>query len=479
MFKNKLKLSIAGVILSSSFSAQAGLSDMQSFFNDIGVYGNAQAPSAFQGQTRNYLTGGSLNIRVPNKNYQLATFDPPRLGVGACGSIDAYAGAFSFLNSDQLVQMLQNIGNNAAGAVFSLALESVSPELNAVMKYFQDLASKINSRNINSCHVATGIVTAAKDGKLDGYMKTSLHQFGQDFGGLGDDWQAMTDSFKQSGKEKQALDAAKTSSSLSADEKMWLEPGNLLWKALGRLTVDGTGFSDDEKLLIQSLVGTVIIKSKQINGKEKQTADVIEPLIDPNKSISLFMGDSDSSSVSVPVYDCSDLTNCDTVTLGSTIKTVTPMKYIVHQRIKTLSDKVMNRTGGITAADYQIVNISYLPVWTMIENEYRTDGILGTLNNSEDVIATSYLRALLDRVFNEVHRSLRAFKANNSNPGITSAIKEYESNIDNARRAVSNAAADQYKKFETYMAAKKALELETTRVQEQTAEKLNNINARR
>ena len=99
---------------------------MQDWFNDIGAYGNVTGANAYRGQTMNFYTGGSLYMRTPVRNYPLASITPPSFRAG-CGGIDLYAGSFSFINKDQFVALLRNIGNNAIGAAFNMALCSMSP----------------------------------------------------------------------------------------------------------------------------------------------------------------------------------------------------------------------------------------------------------------------------------------------------------------------------------------------------------------
>ena len=50
---------------------------MQDWFNEIGAYGNVTGPNAYRGQTMNMYTGGSLYMRTPVRNYQLASISPP------------------------------------------------------------------------------------------------------------------------------------------------------------------------------------------------------------------------------------------------------------------------------------------------------------------------------------------------------------------------------------------------------------------
>jgi conjugative transfer pilus assembly protein TraH len=95
--------------------------EMQAMFNDLGALGNVTAPGAFRGQAMNLYTGGSLMMRSPAKNYSLADVQLPSLRAG-CGGIDLFGGSFSFINKQQFVSLLQNIGANAVGYAFKLAL---------------------------------------------------------------------------------------------------------------------------------------------------------------------------------------------------------------------------------------------------------------------------------------------------------------------------------------------------------------------
>ena len=88
--------------------------EMQALFNDLGAIGNVTAPGAFRGQAMNLYTGGNLMMRAPGKNYPLSNAQLPSLKAG-CGGIDLFGGSFSFINKQQFVAMLQNIGANAVG----------------------------------------------------------------------------------------------------------------------------------------------------------------------------------------------------------------------------------------------------------------------------------------------------------------------------------------------------------------------------
>jgi len=181
-----LAITLALATVSGSSLANVSQS-MQDWFNDIGAYGNVTGADAYRGQTMNFYTGGSLYLRTPVRNYPLASITPPSFRAG-CGGIDLFAGSFSFINKQQFVALLRNIGNNAIGAAFNLALCSMSPDLCDLLKYLQDQVAKMNQLNVNSCQAAEGIVAAAgslltdrtqeKEGKTAG---ANLNLFGDVF----------------------------------------------------------------------------------------------------------------------------------------------------------------------------------------------------------------------------------------------------------------------------------------------------------
>lgn len=477
----KLRIALlSATLVSTPFStASSEAFDPEGFFNDIGVYGNASAPAMFKGQTRNYITGGSLNMRVPNKSYQLATFDPPRIGA-SCSGIDLYGGSFSFINSDQLVEMLQNIGNNAAGAIFQLALESVSPQLSATIKFFQDMANKINALNVNSCQASTGIVTAAKEGTLDKQLDEGLKSISTSVTGLADDWSGAWEKISEpaptSGADSgqaNALETALNSSNLSEDQKMWLKPGNLLWKAMGKLKADGANLSDDEKKVIQALVGTVIITNKKdSDGDIKPRSEYLNP-IHPFP-VQTIMGQDPTSDVEINVYQCkSGVSDCGEITAG-TFDTVTlpSFRRLVNNKIQNVRDKVHAKSDVLTSTDFEVVNMSFLPIWTMIENEYRTNGALNVLDSSEEIIALAYTRELLSQLLRGVNLSLEAFRANPENTGIVANVDRIKENIRNVRERVNIEFNDNIVKYQAFLAAQQALHMQSLQVREVTAKQL-------
>lgn len=75
-----------------------------------------------------------------------------------CGGIDAYLGAFYFINGAKLQRFVKQIMSNAAGYAFDLALQTMVPELKQAKDYLQKLATDVNSSNMSSCQAAQGII---------------------------------------------------------------------------------------------------------------------------------------------------------------------------------------------------------------------------------------------------------------------------------------------------------------------------------
>src|ERR1700730_8007444 len=92
--------------------------DLNNFFNNLGFSNNTTAPNAYTGQEAVYYTGGSLYARDSVRTVQIAQLDLPNFRSG-CGGIDLFTGGFSFINSQELINSMKNVMNNAAGYAFN------------------------------------------------------------------------------------------------------------------------------------------------------------------------------------------------------------------------------------------------------------------------------------------------------------------------------------------------------------------------
>ncbi|MCD8573853.1 MAG: conjugal transfer protein TraH [Gammaproteobacteria bacterium] len=70
-------------------------SDLNSYFDDLGFDSNVSAPSAYQGQSAGFYTGGSIYARNTVRDIQMMHMDLPSYRAG-CGGIDLFTGGFFF-----------------------------------------------------------------------------------------------------------------------------------------------------------------------------------------------------------------------------------------------------------------------------------------------------------------------------------------------------------------------------------------------
>ena len=148
---------VSALLLSASPAHADVLSEMNRFWQGAAV--NTTGPTAFQGQASGHWTLGNLYLRSPVRSEQVATVNLPSFRAG-CGGIDAFAGAFSFINSDQLIAFGRAVAQNAAGFAFELALETISPVIAETMAKLRALAQWVNAQNLNSCETAQALVGA-------------------------------------------------------------------------------------------------------------------------------------------------------------------------------------------------------------------------------------------------------------------------------------------------------------------------------
>ena len=133
------------------------LSEMENFWRGAAV--NTTGPTAFDGQASGHWTLGNLYLRAPVRSESIATVSLPSYRAG-CGGIDAFAGAFSFIDSDQMIAFARAVAQNAAGFAFELALETISPVIAETMSKLRALAQWVNNQNLDSCETAQALVGA-------------------------------------------------------------------------------------------------------------------------------------------------------------------------------------------------------------------------------------------------------------------------------------------------------------------------------
>ncbi|MFN7779858.1 MAG: conjugal transfer protein TraH [Betaproteobacteria bacterium] len=391
-------------------------SEMQRMFNDLGAIGNVTSPGAFRGQARNLYTGGSLMMRAPGRNYPLIQAQLPSLKAG-CGGIDMYGGAFSFINKQQFVALLQNIGSNAVGYAFKLALQSISPDIDKLLTELQDQLNKINAMNINSCEAAQALVNGVV-GEYDQSVQSGCANIAQYLGSVSDRAEARLTCASN------APSVVRTAAN-SADPNVrnaTFAKGNVTWNALNQV---GGSISRQEKELIMSLIGTVIVTPPTDDGSGAGPR-MLEPTLTGIRDLLLGKADSATAGlVDVDVYVCDETVEC--LNPSRATVSVKPFTRLVAERLKRISDNIATRSAQ-TPADIGFINQTSEPVYRMlaVANAVPGSGTAETLIETyKDVIALDYAETFLNRAIRQAMSALsQALKRTGIEQQYIDAIRE-------------------------------------------------------
>jgi len=371
--------------------------EMQALFNDLGALGNVTSPGAFRGQAMNLYTGGSLMMRAPGKNYPLANVQLPSLRAG-CGGIDLFSGAFSFINKQQFVALLQNIGANAIGYAFKLALQSISPDIDKLLTELQDQINKVNALNINSCEAAQALVNGVF-GEYDNSIMSGCANISQYLGSVVD---------RAEGRVTCASNAPAVvkNAAASADPNVrnaTFVKGNVVWLALNQV---GGAISRQEKELILSVIGSVILTPPEDDGSGAAPR-TLEPTLVGLRDLLLGRAASAAEgNVDIEVYVCDEPAECMHPTRASV--SVKPFTRLVAERLRRMSQNIATRSPQ-SAADIGFINNTSEPVYKMlaVANAVPGSNTAETLIETyKDVIALDYAETFLSRAIRQALTAL-------------------------------------------------------------------------
>lgn len=311
-----------------TISDGAGLKDqMDSVFNEMT---NVTPPGVFEGQRRGVLSGGRYTAKSRLFTENLVSISPPSFKAG-CGGVDLFGGSFSFINSDQLIQLFRSIAANAKGYAFQLALDAVSPSISNVIQTMQRKVQELNQYFGNSCQMAQGIVNdVASSFGVSQHNDASL--VGTTTGIFSDFFESNT------GATGRSPELAVKQDRPDDYKKM---VGNIVWKELQRNGVASWFTGGDSEMLeaMMSVTGTVIVKPVPDDDSSA------EPIIRlPGNKLSL-QDLVDGGSVSI--YSCgSDTDECMVAgESGAGMKTIT-LDGLAH-RIEDLFTGAGGAGGGI------------------------------------------------------------------------------------------------------------------------------------
>lgn len=384
------------------YTQPASAISMRQLFDSVNAQGNVNSAGFLQGQTMDMATGGSLFMRMPNKTYQLASVTPPSWNAG-CGGIDLFMGGFSFINKEQFVAMLRNIGSNALGYGFKLAIQNLCPTCDNVMQALQATAQQINRLNMDSCETAKGLVNAALPDTWTRGKQDAAKNFGVDsniFENITDAW---TNVMNNEGNANNVINQVEQSNPQAQDV---LPTGNVVWKALKKID----GMTDEDRMLVMSLVGSVIFPTEQ------GSPQAPKPLMPTDIDVATLIGaGSASDTINVPIWRC-DTTSADgCLNPYSDQLSTQSFRAMVLTKMNMITDHIANRSGYDDVSQIiAFLNTTDLPVYALLATGVRYNNTAvadSTSGMYVDLIAAKYAEVYIRRCVKDLQDAIGKYEA--------------------------------------------------------------------
>lgn len=405
------------LFVAGAFASGSSAMTMQQLFDGVNAQGNVTNPAVLQGQTMNLYTGGSLFMRMPRKTYNLASVTSPSWNAG-CGGIDLFAGGFSYINKEQYVAMLRNIGSNALGYGFKLAIQNLCPTCDNVMQALQASAQMINRQNIDSCEAAKGIINASVPDTWTRGKQDAAKNFGVNSNLFGDVTEAWT---RVMNNESQANNTINQVSSSDPAARDAMPTGNVVWKALKKID----GIDDEYRMIIMSMVGTVVFAT------DTPGAPKFLPRLDIG--IDQLVGKQDASPyLDFDVWRCDSFTpdGCLNPMLGSVSRTgnIKSFRAMVRETMWKIADKISARQAHDNMSDVlSFINTTDLPVYKMVAvgTSLNNTGMAeAMINRYQDLIAAKYAEVYIRSAVADLNAALAKYQAVASSGVVNDEIKK-------------------------------------------------------
>lgn len=432
------------------FTTSSSAMTMQELFDSVNAQGNVSNPAVLQGQTMNLYTGGSLFMRMPRRTYQLATVTPPSWNAG-CGGIDLFMGGFSYINKEQFVAMLRNIGSNALGYAFKLAIQNLCPTCDNVMQALQATANQVNRLNMDSCEAAKGIVNAALPDTWERGKQNAAKNFGVDnniFENITDAWINVMNN------ESRTNSTIRDVASASPEAKDKLPTGNVVWKALKKVD----GLTDEHRMVLMSMIGSTIFPTDD-------TPSAPRPLIFKEITVETLVGArSTSDNITVPIWRCDTTTADGCLAPTEDELTTKSFKAMVREKMEKITDKIADRAAHEDlAATMAFLNATDLPVYKMlavttsIGNTSMADALIGRY---QDLIAAKYAEVYIQRAVSDLRAAIAKFSAV-ADPAQAQTLDELKPQLEEISRNAKQVLATAYSQtISTYNIAQEVQHME-------------------
>lgn len=383
--RKKSAISLAMAILLAASSAWSG-----GWVDDWIQQKSSTSPGSYEGAKRGYYTGGSFSARWPNNNDYLVSASLPKMKSG-CGGIDMFLGGFSFLNTDYLVQKLQNILAAAPAAAFDIALKTLAPQVSDTINTLEAIVDRLNNLQINDCKAAKALVATAASpfssimsDSVNAEMKSAQTDF-MVSSGASDFYQGVSKSFEslqqtwsgnKPGAPNQVSQAASGSTAGCPSELLSIFGGGSVLENLA----SKKGMSSTHAKLIRGFIGDVIIKNPSSTNSTYSSRYI--PPCDPNQDFGTFLtggaqGRDSSGGACTAITD----TNANLINYVST-------------NMAAIANKIQNKTA-LSPPEVAFLNATPMSVALILKNAVATNTTGEVIGKLSDITAKAFAYYML------------------------------------------------------------------------------------
>ena len=418
-------ISVLVIFILSSLPSPIEASALDKFFKSLGGQVNKTTPGAFQDQAAGYYTGGGYVLRQNNSVVQPINISLPQLGTG-CNNLDLYFGSFSFLQGEQLSQLLRQIGTGVPTYGLQLAMKTMAPQVENLLSQLRKSVQDMNNMMLNSCQASQKIVgglwprgTAASEQICMNERRSG-----------GEDWFGARQHCEKTNSIQSNVKHAQ-----GKYKDLMMGEYNLVWHVLKKMPeyakeVDGRP-PKELASFIMSVTGTLISKREGDIIRLK----VIEPKADQKDFIAAYLKGGTTSQLT-----CDEEQKClaprlTQITIqDSATHPNTTMKAKVIHKISELRVKYISKES-ITAEDIAFLNDAVnVPVYRYIQVSVAA-GTPFLMQDAAEYIAANVILTQFDRVMSEVLEAVDALQKIQLED---TAIESFKKNLQSSRSRVQS-----------------------------------------
>lgn len=405
--------------------------ELKSFYNSLTDQSNITKGGSFKDQSGGYYTGGSVSTRVPARNTQIATIQMPSVKAG-CGGIDAFTGGFSHISGKELIASLRKIASSMTTYAFSLAIQTMSPQIYNVMNELNAIAAKVNDMNINSCEAAATLL----GGVMPRNDQTSAHlckTMGTSLGTFSDH-AAARQGCGSGGKRSGVL---KNKSGEFA--KTLVGEYNIAWEAIKE--VPFLAKDQDTAELFMTLAGTLV---------SKESGDSYKLFTFPSKASNDLMLNMLLEGGENKIYRCGDKDKCLTVSTKNLNFAASDAFYSkVSDTLRTLVKKIYEDTK-LTVEEQSFLNATRLPVYKILNviTAFKKGNAPINVNEYSEVIALDMVYTYILNVLDIVSQNISKLKSHQID---NTQINRFSDDLNKVRLSINQKQQSVYSRLQTLL----------------------------